>query len=253
MKTNFDNKYLIAYLCDSKKIKDFMVLLNFYRFLCNLIYKTKDYKLYQIKLKWLIDQIPSSIKSNVEEVDAFKILIEKYSLDKNKILSMIEAKAIDMDNFPFFSQNDLLCYIEKTDVMFWNFYAQMLYDDSLTKTEIDSISNMARAFGILETIRFSNFKKSKSVYVLLYSKNDMKKIEKQEKENIKALLDLSDNYIKESFKNKRKIKKLLLLNYFSKNFIKNLKKVDYKVNDNSISDVSKITYLKIILVLIFRI
>lgn len=249
--STFDNKYLIAYLCYPKKVEDFMVLLEFYRFLSNLFYKTKDYKLYQIKLKWLMEEVSSNTLSNVVEVDNLKKLIATYNIDKDIILSMVEAKAIDMDNFPFSSQNDLLKYIENTDVVFWTIYAKILYGNSLKKAEIENIKNMAIAFGVLELIRFANFKKSKSVYALLYSSEDTKN-QMAEKENIKSLLNIAKDKIKKSSKNKGKLKRLLFFNYLTKNFIKNLEKVDYKIDDNSISDVSKITYLKIIFSLIFR-
>jgi hypothetical protein len=248
---NFDNKYLIAYLCNSKKTDEFMVLLEFYRFLCNFFYKTKDYKLYQIKLKWLMEEINSITKSNVAEVDSFKLLIKKYNINKDSILCMIEAKTVDMDNFPFSSQADIINYIKNTDVVFWNFYSQILYGESLSQFELENIKNMGLAFGILEFIRFAHFKKSKSVYMLLYSSEDTKNAI-AEQENIKELVKVAIDCIKKSSKHKGKTKKLLLLNYLTSNFIKNLENVRYKIDDNSISNVSKNTYLKIILSLIFR-
>ena len=87
--------------------------------------------------------------------------------------------------------------------------------------------------------------------MLLYSLDDTKN-PNAEQDNIKDLLKIAKECIKKSSKHKGKVKKLLLLNYLTFNFIKNLEKVSYKIDDNSISNVSKNTYLKIILSLIFR-
>ncbi|MDR0484618.1 MAG: hypothetical protein LBH40_05015 [Alphaproteobacteria bacterium] len=253
MKNEFDNKYLIAYLCHSKSVEDFKVLLDFYRFLSNLFYKTKDYNLYQIKLQWLLEELFIPKDSGIFEVDKFKILMQKYLFTKENIIKMIEAKAIDMDNFPFSSQEDLLKYIENTDLIFWNLYAEIVFGKQLSLQQIELINNMAKAFGIVELIKFAEFKKKRGVYVLLYSKDDMGEVLKIEKQNIQNLSKIAEQYIAKSSKNKGKLRKLLLLNYFSKDFLKNLSANNFQINNIDTHKTAKATYLKIILSLIFRV
>ncbi|MDR2008666.1 MAG: hypothetical protein LBQ34_06825, partial [Alphaproteobacteria bacterium] len=242
----FDNKYLIAQLCDNKTLDDFKVLLDFYRYLSNLLYKTKDYNLYQIKLQWLLDTLFTDGDNGAVEVDKFKILTQKYALSKADIIKMIEAKTIDMDNFPFSGVDSLLNYIESTDGVFWNLYGRILFGDSLLEDEKAKITNMAKAFGIMESLRFAEFKKSRGVYVLLFSSADANRAVEAEKENVKNLLSLAKGFIKESSKKGGRLRRLLLLNYISADFFKNLEKVDFKIDNPSVNNISKLTYFKII-------
>ncbi|MCL2567261.1 MAG: hypothetical protein FWE18_04115 [Alphaproteobacteria bacterium] len=247
----FDNKYLIAQLCDSKKLEDFKVLLDFYRFLSNIFYKTKDYNLYQIKLQWLLDTLFADKENGAAEVDKFKILMHKYGFDSAKIIKMIESKTADMDNFPFKSIEDSLKYIDNTDGIFWQLYAEMLFG-KLRDNEGQSISNMAKSFGIMEMLKFAEFKKSRGVYVLLFSAEDLKDVAAAEGKNIKYLVSIAKGYIKESSKNKGRLRKLLLLNYFSADFFSCLESARFNIDNPAINNVRKLTYLKIVLALIFR-
>ncbi len=243
----FDDKYLIAYLCSSKKINDFMILLTFYRYLNNLVYKTKDVAIYQIKLQWLIDCIINNKQTGSKEIDDLFILTKKYVFLQKVIISLIETKNIDFDNFPFKSESALVDYIRDTDGMFWTIYARIL-DDNLEDRAIATINYAATAFGIVEFIKYTMFKKSKGIYPLIYGgdiSGDIKIIEEQ---NIKSLLHLASTFINISKRTNLigKAKRILYLNYASEYFIKQLIISSYDLSDKHVWNLPKSFYFKLI-------
>ena len=111
---NFDERYLCAYLCNTKKINDFNILFNFYQEIAQASLKSKNNMAWQIKLQWFIDALLNDEKNLSPSITDLKSINIKYNFINNGLIDILVSKNIDLDEQPFKNKENLILYAENT-------------------------------------------------------------------------------------------------------------------------------------------
>lgn len=161
-----DYRYFIMNLVARNYKADSYALLNFYYFLLHTSYKSKDYKLYQLKLQWLIDSLKSDEIKIAPDIDAIKILTYQYQFNFDDLITMVNTKTIDLDNFPFNSLEHIYNYSKNTEGLLWRMFANMI--NIKDQDVLAIIQDYGSLLGIVYLINESFHLKRKSVYLMLF-------------------------------------------------------------------------------------
>jgi hypothetical protein len=251
---NYSDRYFCGYFINSKKINDANIIFNFCSLINDTALKSKDSIFLHIKLQWYIDALkfPMIEKIGVKEIDELRNLVSIYNLDINDFILYIQSKLIDLDTFPFKSVEDVLSYAKNTEGVIWQNIAR-INSVYITETVEEAIDKISQSYCILGLVRnFIYFYNVKNTYILLFNYNETSKdIDLIIQNRVKELLQIANNLIKQSnllLQNEHKsVKKFLLLNEFTKNYIKNFHKVDSQVLKADFFNISRFTFLKILI------
>ena len=250
-----DYRLFIASLIKLTKLDDFKIIINFYNFINHTALFSKDFKLYQLKLQWAIDTIKATEYIGSLDIDEAKKLLYKQGISNEALAKIVQTKNLDLNNFPFKNIQDLLNYIENTEVIFWQLLIS-LTQENITETEKPLIRYVAQNFAIVNLILQLHINEKRNVYVMIFSEDlTTNKTEQQlkhvQQHNIKTLITIVEHNLrlcKNHKKKSRVIKKLTLLNHISTYFMELIKQ-----NQNYTQQETKLPkrlYLKIIISLL---
>jgi phytoene/squalene synthetase len=243
---SFDERRLCTYLCDYKKIEDFNNLLNFYQEVSEASLKSKNISAWQIKLRWFLEAVSNTQNNYSPIINNFN----KLNLLNEYLISLLEAKNIDLDTQPFQKEEDLITYAEETGGNLW-VLAGLITNKDINEKQKLVLKHCGAAFAILGLIRNYKFNEKRGIHTLIYTGQSTNQYHNQDqiKNNIKSLILRAKPLISTSNQQKkylpRKIKRLLLLNNFTLGYIANFEKSNYIHEKTILTNIPKKYYIKL--------
>ncbi len=233
---------------------DIEKVFNFYTLISDLALKSSNSHALQLKLKWYllaIEDLYSFKNTFNKEVDALQSIVKKYNLPKQIFIDMIEARTFDCDLYPFENFEKAINHAEKTSGLLWQIVGYMVSCNSLETKDLETLKKVGTLFGLAGLLRNARYCKSYNRYTLSFGEesDNYKKIAEN---NAKIVCAYIEKQLKTSYKlQNKKLKKLLLLNIFTKNYTKQVKQTGYQVLSNEYRKVSTLTLVRFMFGLVF--
>jgi hypothetical protein len=253
-----DERLLIANLINKNNERDYNILMDMYYTIADIPLKANDFGAFQLKLQWFINAIESNnIDGNQltfnPVVDSYILLTKKYGLDKLDFINILEAKNIDLDNVMFNNQQELINYAKNTGGLLFKNLAILTQKN----INLDIALKAGELFAIIGIIVNYNFLASKSIYSLLYSHGDSLNDSQKELQN--NVLELC-KYINKELINIKLLKKslnkdtktFLLINIFTKSYLKTIEKADFNLFNITQFKINFINYLELLINFLFK-
>ncbi len=233
---------------------DIEKVFNFYTLISDLTLKTGNSHALQLKLKWYllaIEDLYSFKDTFKQEVDALQSIVKKYNPPKKLFIDMIEARTLDCDLYPFKNLDNAINHAQKTSGALWQVVAYIASCVKADNKDLKNIEKVGTLFGLAGLLRNARYCKAHDRFTLSFNEesDNYKKIAE---DNAKIVCNYIKKELKTSYKlQDKKLKKLLLLNIFTKDYINQVENANYQVLTNEFRKVSKPSLVRFMLGLVF--